>query len=192
LEFVHADSVWLLASAALMSEFLVDAVGYTARTFGMTEVFVGVILVALTGNAAAHSTAILVAAKNQMDLALSIAIGSSMQIALLVAPLLVFVGYLFGQPMNLLFTTFEVVSVALTVGIVSLVAVDGESHWMEGVQLPRHGVSFPAVSPPQVCQSSVTHTFFTCVYDCRASIPFSRPNPLFLYPPKGVATPPPK
>ncbi len=131
-----------------MSEFLVDAVGHTARTFGMTEVFVGVILVALIGNAAAHSTAILVAAKNQMDLALHLAIGSSMQIALLVAPLLVFVGYLFGQPMNLLFTTFEVVSVALTVGIVSLVAVDGESRWMKGVQLPRHGVLFPAVSSP--------------------------------------------
>lgn len=127
----------LLATAlvALMSEFLVGAVGHTAQTFGMTDVFVGVILVAIIGNAAEHSTAILVAAKNQMDLALNIAIGSSTQIALFVAPLLVFVSYLFGQPMNLLFTTFEVVSVALTVGIVSLVAVDGESHWMEGVQL---------------------------------------------------------
>lgn len=127
----------LVATAliALMSEFLVGAVEHTAHAFGMTDVFVGVILVAIIGNAAEHSTAVLVAAKNQMDLALNIAIGSSIQIALFVAPLLVFVSYLFGQPMDLLFTTFEVVSVALTVGIVSLVAVDGESHWMEGVQL---------------------------------------------------------
>jgi Ca2+:H+ antiporter len=120
---------------ALMSEFLVGAVEHTAHAFGMTDVFVGVILVAIIGNAAEHSTAILVAAKNQMDLALNIAIGSSIQIALFVAPLLVFMSYIFGQPMDLLFTTFEVVSVALTVGIVSLVAMDGESHWMEGVQL---------------------------------------------------------
>jgi Ca2+:H+ antiporter len=120
---------------ALMSEFLVGAVEHTAHAFGMTDVFVGVILVAIIGNAAEHSTAILVAAKNQMDLALNIAIGSSIQIALFVAPLLVFISYIFGQPMDLLFTTFEVVSVALTVGIVSLVAMDGESHWMEGVQL---------------------------------------------------------
>ena len=75
------------------------------------------------------------AMKNQMDLAINIAVGSSIQIALFVAPVLVFTGYLVGQPMNLLFTTFEVVSVAIAVGAVSLVSMDGESHWMEGVQL---------------------------------------------------------
>ncbi len=123
------------ACVALMSEFLVGAVEHTAQVFGMTDVFVGVILVAIIGNAAEHSTAILVAMKNQMDLAMNIAIGSSIQIALFVAPLLVFVSYLFGQPMNLLFTEFEVASVALTVWILSLIAQDGESHWMEGVQL---------------------------------------------------------
>jgi Ca2+:H+ antiporter len=120
---------------ALMSEFLVGAVEHTAHTFGMTDIFVGVIVVAIIGNAAEHSTAILMAAKNQMDLAMNIAVGSSIQIALFVAPALVFVGYLLGQPMNLLFTTFEVVSVALSVGVVSLIALDGESNWMEGVQL---------------------------------------------------------
>lgn len=120
---------------ALMSEFLVGAVEHTAQALGMTQVFVGVILVAIIGNAAEHSTAILVAAKNQMDLAMNIAIGSSLQIALFVAPTLVFVSYLLGQPMDLLFTTFEVVAVALAVGIVSLIAMDGESNWMEGVQL---------------------------------------------------------
>lgn len=120
---------------ALMSEFLVGAVEHTAVTFGMTEVFVGVILVAIIGNAAEHSTAVLMASKNQMDLAMNIAIGSSIQIALFVAPVLVFTSYLLGQPMDLLFTTFEVVSVALAVGIVSLISMDGESNWMEGIQL---------------------------------------------------------
>jgi len=130
-------TVLLVATSfvALMSEFLVGAVEHTARDLGMTEVFVGVIVVAIIGNAAEHSTAILMAMKNQMDLALNIAIGSSIQIALFVAPLLVFFGYLFGQPMNLLFSEFEVMAVALSVGIVSLVAMDGESNWMEGVQL---------------------------------------------------------
>ena len=70
-----------------------------------------------------------------MDLAINIAIGSSIQVALFVAPVLVFAGYLVGQPMNLLFTTFEVVSVAISVGVVSLISMDGESNWMEGVQL---------------------------------------------------------
>lgn len=120
---------------ALMSEFLVGAIEHTAHIFGLTDIFVGVILVAIIGNAAEHSTAVLMAVKNQMDIALNIAIGSSIQVALFVAPVLVFVSYFFGQPMDLLFTTFEVVSITLAVGIVSLVAMDGESNWMEGVQL---------------------------------------------------------
>jgi Ca2+:H+ antiporter len=120
---------------ALMSEFLVGAVEHTAKVFGMTDVFVGVILVAIIGNAAEHSTAVLMAAKNKMDLAMNIAIGSSMQIALFVAPVLVFVSYLFGQPMDLIFTTFEVLAVTLSVGILSLISMDGESNWMEGAQL---------------------------------------------------------
>ncbi|MBI5407312.1 MAG: calcium/proton exchanger [Nitrospirae bacterium] len=123
------------AFVALMSEFLVGAVEQTAATFGMTKVFVGVILVAIIGNAAEHSTAVIMAVKNQMDLAINIAIGSSIQIVLFVAPLLIFISYLFGQPMDLLFTTFEVISIGLAVGIVSLIAMDGESNWMEGVQL---------------------------------------------------------
>lgn len=123
------------AFVALMSEFLIGAVEHTAVRFGMTEVFIGIVVVAIIGNAAEHSTAIFMAAKNQMDLAINIAIGSSIQIALFVAPVLVFLSYLFGQPMDLLFTTFEVVSVGLAVGIVSLIAMDGETNWMEGVQL---------------------------------------------------------
>lgn len=123
------------ALIAWMSELLVHAVEPASQALGMTEIFVGVIVVAVVGNAAEHSTAILVAMKNKMDLAFHIAAGSSMQVALFVAPALVFLSYLIGKPMNLLFTTFEVITVGLAVAIVSIVAVDGESNWMEGVLL---------------------------------------------------------
>jgi len=123
------------ALVALMSELLVESVEHAAAALGMTEVFVGVILVAIIGNAAEHSTAVLMARKNKMDLALHIAIGSSLQIALFVAPVLVFLSYFIGRPMNLLFTPFEVVAVAVSVIVVNLIASDGESNWMEGVQL---------------------------------------------------------
>jgi Ca2+:H+ antiporter len=121
---------------AIMSEFLVGAVEATAQSLGMTEIFVGVILVAIIGNAAEHSTAVLMAMKNKMDIAINIAVGSSIQIALFVAPLLVFLSYALGpRPMDLLFTNFEVLSVAICVGIMALISQDGESNWMEGVQL---------------------------------------------------------
>jgi Ca2+:H+ antiporter len=124
------------AGVALMSELLVGAVEETAAVFGMNEVFVGVILVALIGNAAEHSSAILMAARNRMDAAITIAVGSSIQVALFVAPVLVFLSYLIApSPMDLRFTTLEVVAVGISVWIMSLIAQDGESHWMEGVQL---------------------------------------------------------
>jgi Ca2+:H+ antiporter len=88
------------------------------------------------GNAAEHSTAVLVALKDKMDLSVNIAVGSSIQIALFAAPLLVFMSYVIGPaPMDLVFTPFEVVAVGLSVGIIALITHDGESHWMEGVQL---------------------------------------------------------
>jgi Ca2+:H+ antiporter len=120
---------------AVMSEALVGAVSETAAAFGFTEVFVGVILVAIVGNAAEHSTAVLVAMKNQMDLAVNIAIGSSIQVALFVAPVLVFASYALGKPMDLVFSTFEVLAVTIAAGVATLVAMDGESNWMEGAQL---------------------------------------------------------
>jgi Ca2+:H+ antiporter len=120
---------------ALMSELLVGALEQAAHTLGLTQIFVGVILVALVGNAAEHSTAVMVAMKNKMDLALAIAVGSSLQIALLVAPVLVFCSYLFGTPLDLIFTPFEVAAVTVSVLIVGFVSMDGESHWMEGVML---------------------------------------------------------
>lgn len=129
--------VLLVATAlvALMSEFLVGAVEEASHTLGLTSVFVGVILVAIIGNAAEHSTAVLVAMKNKMDLSLNIAIGSSMQVALFVAPVLVFASYLFRNPMDLIFTPLEVLAIVGSVAIVALIAQDGESNWMEGVLL---------------------------------------------------------
>jgi Ca2+:H+ antiporter len=123
------------AMVALLSEFLVGAVEQTAERLGMSDIFVGVFIVALVGNAAEHSTAVIVARKNKMDMAFQIAVGSSLQIALLVAPTLVFVSYLFARPLDLLFTTFEIAAVVLSIAVLNLIALDGESNWMEGVLL---------------------------------------------------------
>jgi len=129
----------LVGAAALvawMSELLVGGVHEAGEALGMTEVFLGVIVIALVGNAAEHSTAVLMALKNKMDLAVHIAIGSSIQIALFVAPLLVFLSYAIGPaPMDLHFTAMEVLAVALSVLIIGQVSDDGQTHWMEGVQL---------------------------------------------------------
>jgi Ca2+:H+ antiporter len=146
LEEAHGDvwstgkSLGILAAAttavAVVSEILVHSVQAAAETFGMSSVFVGVIVVAVVGNAAEHSTAVLVAMKNRMDLSLSIAIGSSLQIALFVAPVLVLLSFVVGQrPMNLVFTMAEVLAVVVSVFITGQVADDGVSHWLEGVQL---------------------------------------------------------
>ncbi|MBN8732142.1 MAG: calcium/proton exchanger [Acidobacteria bacterium] len=124
------------ALIAWMSEILVGAVEQTAHSLGMTSVFVGVIVVAIIGNAAEHSTAILMARENRMDLSLGIAIGSSIQIALFVAPLLVVVSYFIApRPMDLVFTPAEVMASVLAVAISAQIASDGESNWFEGVQL---------------------------------------------------------
>jgi Ca2+:H+ antiporter len=123
------------AFVALISEFLVGAIEQARGSLGLTEVFVGVIVVAIIGNAAEHSSAILMAMRNKMDLSLSIAMGSSLQIALFVAPVLIFASYLFGRPMNLEFTIPEVVAVIASVLIAEQISSDGESNWVEGVQL---------------------------------------------------------
>ncbi len=124
------------ALIAWVSEILIGSVEEAARSFGMTSIFVGVIVVAIVGNAAEHSTAILVAMKNRMDLSIGIAVGSSLQIALFVAPLLVLLSYAFGpRPMDLVFTPAEVLAVFVSVLIAGQIASDGESNWLEGVQL---------------------------------------------------------
>lgn len=124
------------AGVAWMSELLVGSVAEAAPSLGMSNLFVGVVVVAIIGNAAEHFSAVLMAARNQMDAAIGIAVGSSTQIALFVAPLLVFLSYAIApRPMDLRFTVFEVVAVGLAVITIALIAQDGETHWMEGVQL---------------------------------------------------------
>jgi Ca2+:H+ antiporter len=130
-------SVLLISTVlvALLSEVLVKSVEFVAHDLHINKIFIGVVLVAIIGNAAEHSTAIFMAMKNKMDLAINIALGSGAQIALLVAPLLVFSSFALGNPMNLAFTEFEVMSVAVSVIILGYVANDGECNWLEGVQL---------------------------------------------------------
>ena len=132
-----AITILLISTAvvALLSEFLVGTIENVRDSVGLTEVFVGVIVVAIVGNAAEHSTAILMAMKNKMDLSVGIAIGSSLQIALFVAPVLIFLSYLFGRPMNLEFTMPEVVAVVASVYILFQISGDGETNWIEGIQL---------------------------------------------------------
>jgi Ca2+:H+ antiporter len=125
------------AGVAWMSEMLVGSVEEAGAQLGMNHVFVGVIVVAIIGNAAEHSTAILVAMKDQMDLAFTIAIGSSIQIALFVAPVLVFAGWAMGgsSTLDLHFSSMEVISVIIAAGVTYMVSQDGETHWMEGAML---------------------------------------------------------
>lgn len=120
---------------AVMSEILVHATEAVTADLGLSQIFLGLIIIPLIGNAAEHATAILVARKGQIDLSLQIALGSSTQIALLVAPLLVFISLWVGHPMNLVFQPFEVAILFLATLVTSIVTLDGESHWFEGVQL---------------------------------------------------------
>lgn len=120
---------------ALMSEFLVSSVEPVTQQLGFSEFFVGIIIIPLIGNVAEHLVAVQVALKNQMDLSLSIALGSSLQIALFVAPVLVFVSLLMGNPLTLEFNGFEVLALTAAGVIAALVALDGESNWLEGAML---------------------------------------------------------
>ena len=123
------------AGVAVESELLVHAATEASRTVGLTQTFLGLIIIPIIGNAAEHATAVVVARKGQMDLALQIALGSSTQVALLVAPILVFAGLLLGRDMNLVFTPFEVMALGLATLVTAIITLDGESHWFEGVQL---------------------------------------------------------
>ena len=119
----------------VVAEVLVSATEEAVKVLGLSEFFVGLILIPIIGNAAENSSAILMAMRNRMDLALNIAVGSSIQVALLIAPVLVLLGMLFHQPMDLAFSTMEVASIALSVGVVSSVIRDAESNWLEGAFL---------------------------------------------------------
>jgi Ca2+:H+ antiporter len=133
-------SVLVLAFAGVlvgvMSELLVGSISQTAKDIGLSEFFIGAIVVAIVGNAAEHWVAVLVAAKDKMDLAVGIAIGSSAQIALFVAPVLVLVSFVLGpNPMPLVFNGFELGAIVLAVIIANQVTNEGESTWYEGLQL---------------------------------------------------------
>ena len=131
-----ATLVTATAAVAWMSELLVGTVTDAAQALGMSSLFVGVVVIAIVGNAAEHFSAVLMAARDKMDAAIGIAVGSSTQIALFVAPVLLLASYVIAPaPMDLLFTVFEVVAVGLAVLTIALIAHDGETHWMEGVQL---------------------------------------------------------
>ncbi len=120
---------------ALESELLVDTLEEATSQLGLTALFTGVILLPVIGNAAEHATAVTVAMKNKMDLSVSVAVGSSLQIALFVAPVLVIAGWFMGQPMDLDFNPFELVAVAVSVLIANSISSDGKSNWLEGILL---------------------------------------------------------
>lgn len=122
-------------TVAFESELLVDTLEEATATLGLSSLFTGVILVPIIGNAAEHATAVTVAIKNKMDLSVSVAVGSSLQIALFVAPVLVLAGWILGKPMDLDFNPFELVAVAVSVLIANSVSSDGRSDWLEGALL---------------------------------------------------------
>jgi len=128
----------LLASTvvvAFMSEILVGSIEPLVASLGWSELFIGVIFVAIIGNAAEHASAITVAIKDKMNLALQVSIGSATQIAMFVAPVLVLVSLFFQEKMSLIFSTFELAAIVFSVFIVNSIVEDGESNWFEGVQL---------------------------------------------------------
>ena len=142
----HAGPAWSMPVAlgvlgvsavflAVISEALVGSIEPFIEAFGLTEAFVGIILIPVIGNLSEHLVAVQLAVKNRMDFAMSVAIGSSLQVALFVAPVLVFLGLVVGQPMDLVFTPLEVAAVAVSAGIAALIALDGESNHLEGMTL---------------------------------------------------------
>ncbi|KAF9580240.1 hypothetical protein BGW38_003191, partial [Lunasporangiospora selenospora] len=120
---------------AICAEYLVDSISGLSETWKISPTFIGLILLPIVGNAAEHVTAVSVAMKNKMDLAIGVAIGSSMQIALFVTPLMVIIGWIINQPMTLFFNTFETCVMFVSVLIVNYLIQDGESNWLEGVML---------------------------------------------------------
>lgn len=139
----HSPNLWLwvgvLLGATLLvaieSEFLVGSLESASEGLGLSAFFTGVILLPIVGNAAEHATAVTVAMKDKMDLSISVAVGSSLQIALFVIPLLVLIGWFVGQPMDLNFNSLELLSVFVAVVITNSVSADGHSNWLEGVLL---------------------------------------------------------
>ncbi|MBI3761904.1 MAG: calcium/proton exchanger [Chloroflexi bacterium] len=126
--FSTIATVWL-------SEIIVHSVESVVQQFHLTEFFLGIVLIPIIGNVAEHMVGLQVALKDNMDLSLEISVGSSLQIAMFVAPLLVFVSLFFGHELNLVFNRFELIALVAGVLVASLVSADGESNWLEGAQL---------------------------------------------------------
>ena len=122
-------------AVAVESELLVDTLAVATEELGFTTLFTGVIVLPIIGNAAEHATAVTVAMKNKMDLSVSVSVGSSLQIALFVAPLLVLAGWFLDQPMDLNFDPFELVAVVVAILIANSISSDGQSNWLEGTLL---------------------------------------------------------
>jgi Ca2+:H+ antiporter len=140
------EGMWSVRSAVIvlalatvgvvvLSELLVGAVESVVQNLGLSEFFLGIILIPIVGNVAEHLVAVQVASRNQMDLSVEIAISSSLQIALFVAPLLVFISLVMGNPLTLIFNQFELLALGAAVLVASLVSSDGESNWLEGAAL---------------------------------------------------------
>ncbi len=142
----HAVAMWSVRKATItlvvaalfvawLSEILVSTVEPVIKSLGITEFFLGVIIIPLVGNVAEHLVAVQASWKNRMNLSLAVSLGSSMQIALFVAPLLVFISLAMGNPITLIFNQFELLALGAAVGIAALISLDGESNWLEGAQL---------------------------------------------------------
>lgn len=142
-ELGHQPNLWLWVGVLLVatvlvaveSELLVDTLEAASEGLGLSAFFTGVILLPVVGNAAEHATAVTVAMKDKMDLSISVAVGSSLQIALFVTPVLVLIGWFTGQPMDLNFNTLELLAVVVAVLIANSISGDGRSNWLEGVLL---------------------------------------------------------
>jgi Ca2+:H+ antiporter len=139
----HEINLWLWVGVlmgvtvfvAIESELLVGTLEEATSRLGLSQLFTGVILLPIIGNAAEHTTAVTVAMKNKMELSVSVAVGSSLQIALFVAPVLVIAGWFLGQPMDLNFNPFELVAVMVAILIANSISSDGRSNWLEGTLL---------------------------------------------------------
>jgi len=155
-EWSMARAITILMATALVvgleSELLVRSIEPAIEALGISRVFIGMFVIAIVGNAAEHSSAVVFALRNKMDVSLEIAFGSSTQIALFVAPLLVFVSLALGKPMDFVFSPFEVAAVALSTLMVAVAVMDGRTNWLEGLQLLGAyvilGVSFFFVGGP--------------------------------------------
>lgn len=135
---VRKSVLWLLFATALvawLSEVLIGAVEPVVEAWGISEFFLGIVIIPLVGNVAEHMVAVQAAWKDKMELGMAVAVGSSLQIALFVAPLLVFVSLLLGNPLTLVFNEFELVGLAGAALIAGIIALDGKSNWLEGAQL---------------------------------------------------------